>query len=358
MGGYLDTIYMFEGNPAQAAQQIMDGTYDFFAGGITMAQMEALESSSILYDWDVKRQYELLINPVSTESTTGMINPFSSEKIRKALNTLLDRGHIADKIFAGGAVPKYQPLIYKSADYNQNEAAIEAITRTYQYDYDAAKAAIDAAMGDMGAVPDDAGKWAYKGEPVDIKILIRTDDERRVDIGEYVASQLESLGFTVTRQYVSFTESTTLWAVGDPREGQWHLYTGRRTLDSAPMNQQSAFADFYTPLGENADIDLYHYFTADEAFNAAASTLLDGQYESLEQRHELMAQLIAACNDFSYRIWLVDEFAYFPRSEKTIYQNTLTSRTDTDPATAFSLKKKARGAAKSLGRISRCWMTI
>jgi peptide/nickel transport system substrate-binding protein len=183
---------MFEGNPSQAAQQILDGTYDFYAGGLTMAQMEALESSSISYDWDVKRQYELLINPVSTESTTDMINPFSSAEIRKALNLLLDRSYIADEIFAGGAVPKYQPLIYKSADYNLNEAAIEAITRTYQYDYDAAKAAIDTAMTAMGAEPDDAGNWTYKGEPVDIKILIRTDDELRVDIGEYLSSHLKA----------------------------------------------------------------------------------------------------------------------------------------------------------------------
>ncbi|MCC6004381.1 MAG: hypothetical protein LM590_08580, partial [Thermofilum sp.] len=38
------------------------------------------------------------------------------------------------------------------------------------------------------------GKWWYNGSPVIIKFLIRSEDSRK-QIGDYVADQLEKLGF-------------------------------------------------------------------------------------------------------------------------------------------------------------------
>jgi peptide/nickel transport system substrate-binding protein len=38
------------------------------------------------------------------------------------------------------------------------------------------------------------GKWYYKGQPVVLKFLIRIEDQRR-QIGDYVATLFEQLGF-------------------------------------------------------------------------------------------------------------------------------------------------------------------
>ena len=339
MGAYLDNIYMFESIPDQAAQKILDGTLDIYAGGLNAGQLTALNASGIKSEASVRRQYELLVNPADTEELTGMINPFSFAEVRSALNLLLDRAYITDEIFAGGAVPKYQPLIYKSSDYNENEAAINLLSEQYKYDFEAAGGIISQVLTDNGCTINEDGLWSYKKQAIGIIVLIRNDDQLRMDIGEYTAGQLEKLGFLVTRQYVSLSESSTLWASGDPREGLWHIYTGRRTIDTAPLNQSSVFADYYTDLGESGDISLYKHFITGGDFRKKASALQSGGYESLEQRKEYMSALISECNDYSFRIWLVDELAYYPHSAKTEFKNTSAARTDTDYRTVYSLKK-------------------
>lgn len=339
MGAYLDNIYMFEAIPDQAAQQVLDGTLDIYAGGLRIDQLTALGESSLPYESSVKRQYELLINPANTKDATGMINPFSFSKVRSALNLLLDKQYIVDEIFSSGAMPKYQPLIYKSGDYNKNEATIGILAQEYQYDFDAANEIITQVLNENSFEKNEEDGWIYRNELVNIIILIRNDDTLRTDIGEYVAQQLEQLGFSVVRQYVSQSEGNTLWAAGDPTEGLWHIYTGRRTFDSALLNQENVFADYYTSLGANSHIPLYGLFDTDEEFSQNALLLAEGGYESLEQRDEIMSSLISKCNDYSYRIWIADELAYYPYSSKIEFANTMTTRMDIDFLTVYSLKK-------------------
>ena len=338
MGAYLDNIYMFQTIPSQAAQQVLDGTLDIYAGGLRADQLEALDKSEIQYESSVKRQYELLLNPADTKETAGKVNPLSFTEVRSALNLVFDRNYIAEEIFSGGAVPKFQPLVYKSGDYTKNEAAIKVLSEKYKYDFETAEAVITEALQKNGFEKNEEGKWAYKNEPAAIIILIRNDDDLRTAIGDYAVEQFEKLGFTVEAQYVSLSEANTLWAAGNPAEGLWHVYTGRRTLDTAPLNQESAFADYYTNLGESGDIELYNHFVPGEDFTQKAAALINGEYDSMEQRQEYMSALVSECNDYSYRIWLVDELAYYPYSTKMEFANRMTSRADTDYATVYSFK--------------------
>ena len=45
-------------------------------------------------------------------------------------------------------------------------------------------------------------KWTYKGSPISIKIMIRSDDLPRKSMGEILANQLENIDFTVERYSV------------------------------------------------------------------------------------------------------------------------------------------------------------
>jgi peptide/nickel transport system substrate-binding protein len=68
---------------------------------------------------------------------------------------------------------------------------------------DKADQIITARMEELGATKE-GDKWTFNGEPVTLIELIRTEDNRR-PIGDYVANQLESIGFTVDRQYKNRT---------------------------------------------------------------------------------------------------------------------------------------------------------
>ncbi len=339
MGAYLDNIYMFQISPDYAAKQILDGTLDIYASGLRKEQLKELEGSSVNYDKSIRRQYELLLNPADTRAETGIINPFSITEIRTAINTLLDREYIVSEIFDGGAVAKYQPLVYNSGDYNENISAIQQVKENFSYDYTGAESIITQAMLDNGCELSEEGNWTYKGEVIVITVLIRNDDEIRTEIGEYIADQIESLGFQVSRSYVSYSESSSLWAATDPALGHWHIYTGRYTIDKAPLNQERVFADYYTDFGEYSKIPLYQVFDTSDDFKLSARTLIEGGYESMEQRKELMSALINECNDYSYRIWIADEFAYFPISNEVSLNGLDTEMINQDYATVFTLKK-------------------
>ena len=44
-------------------------------------------------------------------------------------------------------------------------------------------------------------------------------------MGDYFANQLETVGFTVDRQYKTSSEAFTIWQGTAAAEGQWHMYT-------------------------------------------------------------------------------------------------------------------------------------
>ncbi len=338
MGAYLDNIYMFQSSPDYAAQQIQDGTLDIYASGLSYLQLTAAEGTNLKYDTSVRRQYELLLNPADTRNETGLFNPFSVREIREAVNYLMDREYIVTDIFGGGAVAKYQPLVYRSGDYNNNLAAIQELSTKYSYDFENAKTIITQSMLDSGCELSEDGIWTYKNEAAQIIVLIRSDDEARGKIGEYISFQMEQLGFQVNRQYVSYSESSSLWAATDPALGQWHIYTGRYTIDKAALNQESVFADYYTNLGEYSGIELYQSFDVSDEFILSAETLMEGTYESTQQRNEIVSQLINMCNDYSFRIWLADELSFYPYSYETELSNSDTTVTDLDYATVYTMK--------------------
>ncbi|MCK5128631.1 MAG: hypothetical protein KAQ68_02170, partial [Clostridiales bacterium] len=163
-------------------------------------------------------------------------------------------------------------------------------------------------------------------------------DAKRTQIGDYVCNQLESLGFAVDRQYKNQNLSSTIWAAGDPYQGLWHLYTGRITYDEKTYNSDELFELYYSEQSRLNEIALYSSYTTDDVFRDGAAILSSHTYESLEQRDELFKDLLASCNDYSFRIWLIDELSYTPYSPKLQFDNRLSYKTNTDLQTVFTLQ--------------------
>ena len=68
------------------------------------------------------------------------------------------------------------------------------------------------------------GNGSIKGKPVTLIFLIRPDgDGTRKPMGDYVANQLETVGFTVDRQYKTSSEAFPIWLGTTAADGQWHL---------------------------------------------------------------------------------------------------------------------------------------
>jgi peptide/nickel transport system substrate-binding protein len=102
---------------------------------------------------------------------------------------------------------------------------ISELVRRYQFSYDPdyARTIIRKALEKTGAKLVN-GKWVYNGKPVELRFIIRVEDERR-EIGNMLSEELEKMGFTIKRSYMDFAQAISLVYRTDPKAFEWHLYT-------------------------------------------------------------------------------------------------------------------------------------
>src|SRR5712692_5701336 len=191
---------------------------------------------------------ELTFNPVGPVFPgTDRLNPFASAKIREAMNWLIDRRFIAEEVMRGMSRPRYLAIDTGFPDFARLADVARRLEVRYAPNPARARSIIAAEMGKLGAtlVND---KWQYKGRPVTLTFLIRTEDDRRA-IGQYITGLLEGMGFTVEPRLGSAAELSPLWIRGDPAKGQWHLYTGGWITTVIARDEGGQFNFFYTPRG-------------------------------------------------------------------------------------------------------------
>ncbi len=310
-GGWLDSIVMVEEpNAAVALTRIESGGLDLFASSLSDADLlkRTQESADLAYSLAYGSSTELTFNPVGPVfSATQQLNPFANSKIREAMNYLIDRDYIAQEIYGGMAVPRFTCVNRASPDFARMADLIRAVEFKYAYDPERAKEMIAPEMQAMGATLED-GKWMYGGQPVQVIVLIRTEDQRRA-VGDYVANQLESIGFTVNRQYKNRAEAAPIWN-GDPRSGLWNIYTGGWVTISIPRDEGSNFGYFYTPLGGPGT--LWHAYQNYSEFFNVAEKLWKNDFRSLDERTQLFQQALYLSLEDSSRVWLVDQVSFTP----------------------------------------------
>ncbi len=249
----------------------------------------------------------------------GRLNPFANRKVREATNYLVDRDYVVQEAVGGLGVPKWTVMIGAFPDYALYADVIRPIENKYAYNMEKADEIITAEMEAMGATKVD-GKWNYNGEPVVLIGLIRSEDERE-EIGNYFANQLEAIGFTVDRQVRTRTELAPIWQQSDPREGQWHWYTGGNYYPALVRNSSNFFAEHYTSLVAGT--------TAEEAFDPTPEfyqlcvDLYNNKYSSMEERREMFAEAIRLGVEDSSYMFIVAPTEYYPRKANTILSSDL-----------------------------------
>lgn len=311
-GGWFDQIVVIEEPSSEAAVTRLEaGEVDIYAFTVANADLLArVEASS---DLSLQRSYgsynEMTYNPAGPEfEATGTLNPFAVAAIREATNWLIDRDYIAQEVTGGMAIPRFYafgPTFAEAARYADTVAQWETY---YAYDMEKARTVITAEMEALGATLVD-GKWNYNGEPVVLIGLIRTEDERS-QIGDYFATQLEEIGFTVDRQFKTSAEASPIWT-GDPNAGLWHWYTGGWISTQVPRTEEDNFIDFYAPDGWPGN-PLWDAYVNDPAFYEAGMKLYNREYSNLEERAALFEQLIPLSMKESQRVWTTNRASFTP----------------------------------------------
>jgi peptide/nickel transport system substrate-binding protein len=315
-GAWVDTVIIVEEPSADAAvTRLEQGDIDIYAFTVSNREVAAkVADAAALKTYRSSGSYsELSFNPTGPVfESTGKLNPFAVPAVREAMNWLIDRQYVTQEIMGGLATPRYVPFNTASGDYALMADVIRALEAEYAYNPDRANEAITAEMEALGATLVD-GVWQYEGEPVEISVLIRTEDERR-EVGDYVASQLESIGFTAIRDYKTAAEASPIWINGNPGDGLFHIYTGGWITTAVPRDLGGNFAFFYTPSGLGSP--LWQAYTPTEEFNSVAEQLDNQLYTTLEERRDLMAQALELAFKDSVRIWLVDRASITPVREE------------------------------------------
>ena len=313
-GAWLDMVVFVEEPSSDAAVTRLEvGDLDVFAYNVSEPDIaqRIFDSEVLVYETAYGNFNEITFSPsAGPEFEDGRLNPFYSDKIREAMNWLIDRDYICQEITGGLAAPRFVAINKASKDAAVLADTMAAIAITYAYNPDKAVEVITEEMEALGAEMVD-GKWNYKGEPVVLIGLIRTEDER-LAIGDYVANLLEDIGFTVERDYKTSAEASPCWLRGDPESGCMHYYTGGWVSTAISRDAAGNFSYYYTPDG--LPFPPWQAYTPSDEFYEIATKLNNSEFATMEERAELMARALELSLLDSQRIWLKDDIGVAPHS--------------------------------------------
>ncbi len=311
-GGWLDEIVVSVVAGDSAISQIQAGAIDFFSFNLASDVYPAIQDAGLSSTKSLGGYYGISLNPAVFDDT-AVLNPFSNRKIREALNWVIDRNYVNQEIFAGGSLPRLFPITTELVEYTNLIDTARALETKYAFDAERAKEVIDAEMPAMGAELGADGKWQFNGAPVTLIFLIRSDgDGTRQPMGDYVSNQLESLGFTVDRQYKTASEAFPIW-FGVAQEGQWHLYTagfgvsGLGSLRDESGNIQQSYLNTSIQAG-----DPWISNVSDPEFQKLGDDLAQGNYDTKEERDAMMARALELSMEDSLFVWVIDQKTYAP----------------------------------------------
>ncbi|MBI4180447.1 MAG: ABC transporter substrate-binding protein [Chloroflexi bacterium] len=305
-----EVVFVEEPDSAKAVRELEADNIQVYSGGLTDPELaQRIKTSSEMgYETSYGSSAELTFNPSGPIFKTGKLNPFSVAAVREAMNWLIDRHYVAEETYGGLAVPRYFTLNTAFPDYAKLASIARALEVQYAPNPAKAKEVITAEMKKLGAVLTN-GKWYYQGKPVELNFIIRTEDKRK-DVGDYVATLLENMGFTVNRQYKTAADASPIWIGSDPSEGRWNIYTGGWASTAISRDQASNFAFYYTPTGRPDP--LWQAYKPSPEFEKVADTLVRRDYKTLDERQQLMTDALSLSMKDSVRVWLVDTLNISP----------------------------------------------
>ena len=362
-GGWLDEIDISVVDGASAISQIQAGTIDFYSFNLASDVYPAIQDAGLPSTQSLGGYYGISLNP-AVFTDTSRLNPFSNRKIREALNWLIDRNYINQEIYAGGSLPRLLPITTQLVEYTNLIDTARALESKYAYNPDKAKEVIDAEMPGMGAELGSDGKWQFNGAPVTLTFLIRSDgDGTRQPMGDYVSNQLESIGFTVDRQYKTSSEAFPIWQGTTAADGQWTLYTagyipsGLASLRDERGNIQQSYLNTSVQASEPFISNV-----SDPELQQLGDDLANGNFTTKEERDEMMRRALELSMEDSLFVWVIDQQQYAPFGDNVQVTYDLATGPESTNVGPYNLRfKDQEGGTMKIGTndlFTQPWNTV
>jgi len=205
-----------------ALKAVKSGDIDLYLYRLPLELVSDVRKDPALkvYDRDAG-SFGLLFNP-ATPKEKDVLNPFEIKQVRYAMNYLVDRDFVVSDILKGSATTMVDPFGISSPEYQDIADIVESFG--FRHDFNAAEKMISDALKNVGASKQD-GKWVFNGNPISIKIFIRSDDPRRNSIGESLSSDLEKIGFKVEKIFGDLSRAQLDVYGSNPQDLKWQIYT-------------------------------------------------------------------------------------------------------------------------------------
>jgi hypothetical protein len=318
VGGWVDTIALSVVSADAAVTQIEAGAIDIYGSNLSTPQdLEAIEAAGLETSFQYGIYYELTFNPAGDPTFANdpeKLNPFSSARVREAMQMLVDRDYINQEIYGGNAVPKFVSFVSGFPEYGKYIDLIRPYEVKYAPNREKVVEIVTEEMEAMGATMVD-GKWTYNDAPVEITFLIRTDsDGTRKPMGDIISVWLEEIGFTVVPQYGTSSELSALWVNGDVEDGLWNIYTGAWGSGVVSRDDTYDFEFFFSPRSIYGGTTLWQSYAKDltEEQLDVMTALANKEYANAQERRDLIEQGFEITFGTSFRVWVADGRAVSP----------------------------------------------
>jgi peptide/nickel transport system substrate-binding protein len=296
-----------------ASNALRNGDIDMYVFSLKTEAAKQLEGAQGVATYNAPAStLSLILNPAPAPG--GDLNPFSIKEVRRAVQHIIDRQFISQEIYQGLAQPMVTHV--SPSDYDYLDVAALAQEFDIAFDPQKAKEMVDQAMTAAGATLSN-GKWSFNGRPIQLKFIIRVEDERR-QIGDLVSAELDKLGFTVSRVYHQFAPAVLNVYSTDPQQFQWHLYTegwGRgaaERYDYATINQMSA--PWLGNMPGWQEVGFWQY--DNDKLDELGQRIYRGQFADINERTQLYQEMTRLSLDESIRLWVATVANTFPATDK------------------------------------------
>lgn len=289
-----------------ALEEVKAGRIDAYLWRIPLEVVPELQDDPRVKIYErTAGSFGLLLNPAEPEDDANTLNPFQFREVRYAMNYLLDRDFVVNEIMKGHGNAMYDPFGLYSPEYLNVIDVVESFG--FRHDPGLADKIISDRLVAEGATKQD-GKWTYKDSPVVIKIFIRCDDTRRNSLGENLAADLESIGFTVERICGDLNNAQVTVYGSDPKEFKWHIYTEGYAGTSVfvkynPTVPAQMYAPWFGNMPGAQDPSFWQY--ENETLDQVTQRIFTFDFASESERNELVRNAVTMGMQEAVRIFVV-----------------------------------------------------
>lgn len=296
------TLIDYGGSDASGVADLQANKIDAYDFALTPSAASSLPSSYNQYVAP-SSLYGLYVNPQNTTADTGQFNPFYFQKVRFALNYVIDRNYFGQTIEGGNFIQCVAAVCAEpdSAVVTAGVAPFSNVT----YDFSFANSTIYNTLTANGITYSNH-QYMFHGKQVNIGLFDRTDDPIRSAFMQYLNTQLQNLGFATTLIPGTLSVAENVVFGGDPANATWDIYPASNSqiwgyYDSNALNFYSA--GYYQDLPASDSYGTNWVGGWDNTTQEAASTtlyndadhsaipLLNSNFSTIAQRNNLLSNL-------------------------------------------------------------------